>query len=209
MILCKFAQEMSEKKYISFGLEKLVNRREKEIALNQHAIAIWFYGLSGSGKSTLAVRLEKALYDKNFKVQILDGDIVREGINKGLSFSDEDRMENIRRVSEVNRLFIDCGIITINSFVSPTIQMRQAAKEIIGEDNFIEIFINSPIEVCEARDPKGLYKLARLGIIKSFTGIDDPFEVSESSDLVVDTTFSIDDSVNQILTFLLPKIELK
>jgi len=200
---------MSENKYISFGLERLVNRKQKEKLLNQQSIAIWFYGLSGSGKSTLAVELEKELQNRKYLVQIIDGDMIREGINMGLTFSEADRKENIRRVSEVNKLFLDCGIITINSFVSPTIQMREMARNIIGPENFIEIFINSPLTICEERDPKGLYKLARLGIIKSFTGIDDPFEISDNSDLIVDTTTSINESMNQILTFILPKIELK
>ena len=200
---------MSEKHYISFGLEKLVTRAEKERVLKQHSLAFWMFGLSGSGKSTLAIELEKELFQRGYICQILDGDIIREGINKGLTFSEEDRSENIRRVAEVSKLFIDCGIITINCLVTPTEEMREDARKIIGKENILEIFVNSPLAICEERDPKGLYKLARRGEIKRFTGVDDPFDTPQNPDLIVDSTCSIQDTVQQLLTFILPKIEFK
>jgi adenylylsulfate kinase len=166
-------------------------------------------GLSGSGKTTIAIALEQMLKDKGFLTQVLDGDNVRTGINNNLGFSVEDRAENIRRIAEVSKLFINCGIITINCFVSPTIAIRNQAKEIIGEEDFVEVFVNTPIEICEQRDVKGLYKKARAGQIKNFTGIDSPFEAPENPTVNVKTAeLSIEDAARQILEVILPKISV-
>jgi len=159
-----------------------LERPEKEKLLGQKAKVIWLTGLSAAGKTTIGRDLEKELFKKGFLTQILDGDNIRSGINSNLGFSSEDRYENIRRISEVTKLFIDCGIICINSFITPTNDIRKMAKDIIGEDDFIEVFVNAPVEVCEQRDPKGLYKKAREGKIKDFTGIDAPFDIPENPD---------------------------
>ena len=188
--------------------ERMLSKENKEQFLNQKAKVLWFTGLSGSGKSTIALGLEKALHEKDFLTQVLDGDNVRTGINNNLGFSDEDRAENIRRIAEVSKLFINCGIITINSFVSPTIEIRNQAKEIIGADNFIEIFVDTPLEICEQRDVKGLYKKARAGEIKDFTGIDAPFEAPQNADLVIKTeNKSIEESVNEVFNFIIERIK--
>lgn len=188
--------------------ERMLSKEDKEHFLNQHAKVLWFTGLSGSGKSTIALGLEKALHDKDFLTQVLDGDNVRTGINNNLGFSDEDRTENIRRIAEISKLFINCGIITINSFVSPTNEIRNQAKEIIGADNFVEIFIDTPLEICEQRDVKGLYKKARAGEIKDFTGINAPFEAPQNADLVIKTeNKSIEESVNEVFNFVVEKIK--
>jgi adenylylsulfate kinase len=188
--------------------DKIKDRKEKEIYLKQQAKVIWFTGLSGSGKTTLASLLEKRLFELNYFCQILDGDNVRSGINKNLKFTEEDRLENIRRIAEVSKLFMDCGIILICSFISPTDEVRQMAKEIIGEKDFLEIFIDTPLEVCEQRDPKGLYKKARSGEIKNFTGISAPFEAPKNPFLRVDNTNpNIDETVNTMLKGILPEIK--
>lgn len=187
--------------------DKIKDRREKEIYLKQRAKVIWFTGLSGSGKTTLASLLEKKLFELNYFCQILDGDNVRSGINKNLRFTDEDRMENIRRIAEVSKLFMNCGIILICAFISPTNEMRQMAKEIVGEKDFLEVFIDTPLEVCEQRDPKGLYKKARAGEIKNFTGVSAPFEVPPTPFLKVDNTDpDMDETVRKMLMKILPEI---
>lgn len=179
--------------------DRILLRTDKEKFLKQKAKVVWLTGLSGSGKSTIAIGLERKLHAKGFLTQILDGDNVRTGINKNLGFSDEDRTENIRRIAEVSKLFLNCGIITINSFVSPTIAIREQAREIIGKDDFIEVYINVPIEVAEKRDVKGLYKKARAGEIKNFTGIDAPFEEPPNPAIELKThELSIDDSVEKL-----------
>ena len=186
----------------------MLDRSEKEQLLNQKARVIWLTGLSGSGKSTIAKALEKELYQKRYLTKLLDGDNIRSGLNKNLKFSLEDREENIRRISEVSKLFLNCGIITINSFISPTVEIRQRSKDIIGAEDYIEIFVDCPIEVCEKRDVKGLYEKARKGEIENFTGINAPFEKPENADLTVDSNKDdVDDCVNQILEFILPKIK--
>jgi adenylylsulfate kinase len=186
---------------------KIINREEKEKLLKQRAKVIWFTGLSGAGKTTLGRHLEERLFAKNFLVQILDGDNIRSGINSNLTFSEEDREENIRRIAEVSKLFLNCGIVTINSFISPTERMRQVAIDIIGEDDFIEVFVNAPLEVCERRDVKGLYAKARRGEIKDFTGISSPFEYPVGLDLEIRTDLlSIEESVDELVEFVLPKI---
>jgi adenylylsulfate kinase len=188
---------------------KIVQRVEKEKLLKQKAQVIWLTGLSGSGKTTIARHLDQELYNNGFVAQVLDGDNIRSGINNNLKFTEQDRYENIRRISEVNKLFLNCGIITLNSFISPTEEIRNMAIDIIGKDNFIEIFVNTPIEVCEKRDIKGLYAKARRGEIKNFTGIDSPFEFPENADVEIRTDLqSIEESVKQALDFIMPRITL-
>ena len=187
--------------------DKLLSRDDKEGYLNQKAKVLWFTGLSGSGKSTIAQGLEKRLFDEGYFNQVLDGDNTRTGINKNLGFSLEDRKENIRRISEVSKLFLEAGVICLNSFVSPTLEIRALAKEIIGPDDFIEIYVNTPLHICEQRDVKGLYAKARAGEIKGFTGIDSPFEAPQSPDLELLTENQpIEESISKVFNFVLPKI---
>ena len=164
-----------------------ISREEKERLLNQHSLVIWFTGLSGSGKTTLAQHLEQELYKKGYLTQILDGDNIRAGINNNLKFTEEDRKENIRRIAEVAKLLMNSGIITLCSFISPTKEIRDLAKQIIGRENFFEVYVNAPLEVCEQRDVKGLYAKARKGEIKNFTGISSPFDAPEDCDIEVKT----------------------
>lgn len=188
--------------------DSILGREAKETLLKQKAVVIWFTGLSGSGKTTIAIGLEKALNSKGILTQVLDGDNIRAGINNNLGFSNEDRKENIRRIAEVSKLFLNCGVVTINCFVSPTHEIRQQAKEIIGENDFLEVFINTPIEICEQRDVKGLYKKARAGEIKDFTGINAPFEAPTNPFLDVKTQDkTVEQSVNEILCKMLPIIK--
>lgn len=201
---------MDNQKNIFPIFDQIVGRKEKEQLLNQTAKVIWMTGLSGSGKSTIAIALEKELAQKGFLTQVLDGDNIRTGINNNLGFSDADRTENIRRIAEVSKLFVNCGVITINCFVSPTNAIRNAAKEIIGAADFIEVFIDTPLEICEQRDVKGLYKKARAGEIKDFTGINAPFEAPENATIVVKTANkTVEESVNTILKEILPLIAKK
>ena len=188
--------------------DKIISKEKKEKLLNQKGKVVWLTGLSGSGKTTIALQLEKELYKLGFLVQILDGDNIRAGINNNLSFSEGDRTENIRRIAEVSKLFLNCGVITINCFVSPTKKMRQNAKKIIGKENYYEIFINADLETCEKRDVKGLYKKARNGEIKNFTGIDSQYEKPNNPNLEVNTSqLSIDQSIEIILKNVLPQLK--
>lgn len=189
--------------------DELLPREEKEKLLNQKGKVIWMTGLSGSGKTTIAKFLERELHTLGHLTQVLDGDNIRTGINNNLTFSDDDRKENIRRIAEVSKLFVNCGIITINSFVSPTEEIRAQARNIIGEQDFLEIFINTPLEECEKRDVKGLYAKARKGEIKDFTGISAPFEEPENPALTILTKDkSIEESGSELLRFVLNKIKL-
>ena len=188
--------------------DDLIQRKEKEKLLNQKSKVIWMTGLSGSGKTTIAKEIEKYFYSKGMLNQLLDGDNIRVGISNNLTFSLQDRAENIRRIAEVSKLFIDCGIITLNCFVSPTAKIRQIARDIIGEDDFIEIYINASVKTCENRDVKGLYKKARKGEIKNFTGISAPFEPPKNPNLEINTSkLSINQSVEKILDYILPIIK--
>ena len=188
--------------------DKIISKEKKEKLLNQKGKVVWLTGLSGSGKTTIALQLEKELYKLGFLVQILDGDNIRVGINNNLSFSESDRTENIRRIAEVSKLFLNCGIITINCFVSPTIKMRQIAEKIIGKENYYEIFINADLETCEKRDVKGLYKKARNGEIRNFTGIDSEYEKPNNPSLEVNTSqLSLDQSIEIILKNVLPQLK--
>lgn len=187
--------------------DSLINKQGKEAFLKQKAITIWMTGLSGSGKSTIAKNLEKSLANLGFITKVLDGDNVRIGICNNLDFSTQDRIENIRRISEVSKLFIDGGIITINSFISPTLEIRKMAKDIIGPESFFEILIDADLETCEKRDVKGLYAKARKGEIKDFTGISAPFEKPINADLVLDTnTLTVDQCVEKIIEEIKNKI---
>ncbi|MDE5417713.1 adenylyl-sulfate kinase [Labilibaculum sp. DW002] len=186
--------------------DRIIGRDEKEQFLNQKACVVWMTGLSGSGKTTIAIGLEKELQKRGFLTQILDGDNIRTGINKNLGFSEEDRTENIRRIAEVSKLFVNCGIITINCFVSPTLEIRKQAKDIIGED-FREIYVNASYEECEKRDVKGLYKKARNGEIKNFTGLDAPFEAPENPFLEIKTSdMTPEQSVEEVVNAILPQL---
>ncbi|MFW6222915.1 MAG: adenylyl-sulfate kinase [Bacteroidota bacterium] len=185
-------------------------RKEKEKFLQQHSKVLWITGLSGSGKSTIALGLEYELTRLGYLSQVLDGDNIRSGINNNLGFTEKDRLENIRRIGEVGKLLMNCGIITISCFISPTRAMRQQAKDIIGAENFVEIFISTPIEICEQRDIKGLYKKARKGEIKNFTGIDAPYEPPLNPDVKVDASrYCIEESVKMVLDYIIPMIEYK
>lgn len=168
--------------------DRMMSRDDKEQLLRQRGMMLWFTGLSGSGKSTVAIALERELHSRGLLCRILDGDNIRSGINNNLGFSAEDRVENIRRIAEVGRLFVDTGIITIAAFISPNNQLREMAAEIIGKDDFVEVFVSTPLEECEKRDVKGLYAKARRGEIKNFTGISAPFEAPEHPDITLDTS---------------------
>ena len=176
--------------------------------LNAHRPAcLWFTGLSGSGKSTLAVELEAKLHEMGIHTYILDGDNIRHGLNKDLGFSDEEREENIRRIGEVAKLFVDAGIIVLTAFISPFKKDRQQVRDLLEKDEFIEIFVNADLETCEERDPKGLYKKARSGEIKDFTGIDSPYEKPGNPELIVenDNTTKVEDNVKKIINYLKQK----
>ena len=185
--------------------DKMMSKQDKEELLKQHGVMLWFTGLSGSGKSTVAIALERELHQRGLLCRILDGDNIRSGINNNLGFSPEDRVENIRRIAEVGKLFVDTGIITIAAFISPNNQLRNMASEIIGKENFVEVYISTPLEECERRDVKGLYAKARRGEIKEFTGISAPFEAPENPDIELDTSkLSLKESVD--ILAILPKV---
>jgi adenylylsulfate kinase len=189
---------------------EILGRPAKEKLLKQRAKVIWLTGLSGAGKTTLAKYLEEALFDKGYLTQVLDGDNIRSGINNNLGFSDADRFENIRRIAEVSKLMVNCGVITINCFISPTEEIRELARKIIGADDFIEVYVNAPLMVCEERDIKGLYSRARRGEIKDFTGISAPFETPGNIDIEIRTDLlTIEESVQQMLEVILPRIQLR
>lgn len=164
-----------------------LTRPDKEHFLKQKAKTIWITGLSGSGKSTLAYGLERKLSECGFLTQVLDGDNIRSGINNNLGFSENDRKENIRRAAEINKLLLNCGIITINAFISPTNEIRRMAREIIGAEDFIEVFVDASFDTCAKRDPKGLYKKALAGEITNFTGLDAPFDRPDKAEITVNT----------------------
>jgi len=190
--------------------DRALTRSDKEKFMQQRSKVLWFTGLSGAGKSTLSIAIEKELFNKGYVCQLLDGDNIRSGINNNLGFSIKDRKENIRRIAEVAKLFKDGGIIILAAFVSPTKEIRKLAKSIIGEDDFLEIFVNPPLEVCEERDTKGLYKKARRGLIKNFTGISSPFEAPKNPLVDIDTSkYNVEESVEILLEAIMPHIKLK
>ena len=180
-----------------------VTRKRRNKLNNHRSIVLWFTGLSGSGKSTLAHGLEEKLFQKGFRTFVLDGDNVRHGLNSNLDFSEKGRTENIRRISEVSKLMIESGLIVMTAFISPFNKDRDEARKLISSDDFIEIYCKASLETCEARDVKGLYKRARAGEIKNYTGIDSPYEKPENPELVIDTDQqSLEESMSNILDFL-------
>lgn len=198
---------MMENIHIYPVFDRMLGRKDKEEFLDQKSVMVWFTGLSGSGKSTIAIALERELHKRGLLCRILDGDNIRSGINNNLGFTEADRIENIRRIAEVSKLFIDTGVITIAAFISPTNDIRQMAADIIGKEDFVEVFVNTPLEVCEQRDVKGLYAKARKGEIKDFTGISAPFEPPVNPDLSLDTSrLSLEECVNQLLDLILPRV---
>ena len=200
---------MEETNHIYPIFDKMLGRSDKEALLGQRGIMIWFTGLSGAGKSTVAIALERELQKRGLLCRILDGDNIRSGINNNLGFSAEDRVENIRRIAEIGKLFVDTGIITLAAFISPNNDIREMAARIIGKEDFMEIYVSTPLEECERRDVKGLYAKARRGEIRNFTGISAPFEAPEHPALSLDTSvLSVEESVNQLLALILPKVTI-
>jgi len=182
---------------------------DRAMHLQQQPKVIWFTGLSGSGKTTLATLLEYHLYQQNFKCCLLDGDVIRNGLNKDLGFTDVDRKENIRRIGEVSKLLIDSGLIVLSAFISPFEADRAMVRQIVGASNVIEVFVDCPLDVCEQRDVKGLYKKARTGEIKNFTGISSPYERPGSPGITIETNrLSIDQSLEILASTIIPKILL-
>lgn len=189
--------------------DRIYDRRVKEEILRQNGRVIWFTGLSGSGKTTLAASLEKELFFRRFFCQVLDGDNIRAGINNNLGFNEEDRLENIRRIAEVSKLLVNAGLITICSFISPTNEIRDLARKIIGPEDFIEVYLSTPLRVCEERDTKGLYKKARAGEITDFTGISSPFDVPACPDVELDTSkYTVRECVDKIFASVIDRITL-
>ena len=188
--------------------DRMMTRQDKESLLGQRGIMIWFTGLSGSGKSTVAMGVERELHAQGILCRILDGDNVRAGINNNLGFSAEDRIENIRRIAEIGKLFVQTGVVTLACFVSPTNDIRQMAREIVGEEDFLEVYISTPIEECERRDVKGLYARARKGEVKNFTGISAPFEAPVSPDIAIDTSkIPLEESVRTLTELIIKRVK--
>jgi len=186
--------------------ESGISKKDREEQNGHKGVVIWLTGLSGSGKSTIAVELQAQLFENNAQVFILDGDNIRHGLNKDLGFSPEDREENIRRIGEVAKLFTDAGMIAITSFISPYRKDRDANRELLPEGEFIEVYVKAPLDVCEKRDPKGLYKKARAGVIPEFTGISAPYEEPEDPEIIIDTDkLSVEESANKIIDYLRKK----
>lgn len=188
--------------------DRMLGREDRENRLGQRGRVVWFTGLSGSGKSTIAVGVERGLFAAGYFPQLLDGDNIRSGINNNLGFSLEDRRENIRRIAEVAKLYANSGLVVLCSFISPTTAMREMARDIIGEGDFVEVFVNTPLEVCESRDVKGLYAKARRGEIKGFTGIDSPYEAPVAPFLELRTAErSVAECVKEVMDELQPIIQ--
>lgn len=189
--------------------DRVLSRRDKETRLRQRARVVWLYGLSGSGKSTLAAALERRLHADGFATHLLDGDNVRTGLNRDLGFSDADRGENIRRVAETSKLFVQAGIIVINAFITPTRTLRELARGIIGAEDFLEVYVEASRETCVRRDPKGLYAAAGRGQVKQFTGHDAPFEPPEPAALVINTDHEpVERSLERLYAFVVPRLRL-
>lgn len=187
--------------------DKMLSRKDKESLLGQRGLMVWFTGLSGSGKSTLAISLERELQKRGILSEVLDGDNIRSGVNNNLGFAAADRVENIRRIAEVGKLFVHLGVVTLTAFISPVTMLREMARSIVGADDFIEIYVSTPLEECERRDVKGLYAKARKGLIKDFTGISAPYEAPKHYDLALDTSkIPLQSCIEQILNLILPRI---
>ena len=195
-----------EKNIVAYSYK--LNRQDRRKRNGHNSFLIFFTGLSGSGKSTIANALEEKLYSHDISTYVLDGDNVRRGINKGLSFSPEDRSENIRRIAEISKLFVDAGVVVLAAFVAPYAKDREFIKETVGSDCYVEVFVNTSLEVCEERDVKGLYEKARKGLINNMTGISAPYEVPENPDITVDHNTSVAESVDIIYQHIKHKISL-
>ena len=180
-----------------------VSKKERSKLKAQKPCILWFTGLSGSGKSTIANAVESKLFELQKHTYLLDGDNIRLGLNRGLGFSDEDRVENIRRIGEVAKLFVDSGTIVLTAFISPFISDRKQVRELVEDGEFIEVFVDTPLEVCESRDPKGLYEKARRGEIPNFTGIDSPYEAPKSAEIVINNDgISVEDAAKKVIEYL-------
>lgn len=188
--------------------DRLLTQADRELSLGQKGKVVWLCGLSGSGKSTLAIALEKTLHQKGKHVYVLDGDNIRTGLNAGLGFSDDDRRENIRRIAEVSKLFADAGMITLNSFITPTEELRALAREIIGKENLIEVYVKASFETCKQRDVKGLYAKMEKGLVPNFTGKDSGFEEPQVTDLLIETEAqTVEESLAALVDFVSPRVE--
>jgi adenylylsulfate kinase len=193
-----------------YPIKTKVTLDQRQHALNQRPCLVWFTGLSGSGKSTLAVQLEAKLFEAGYKTYLLDGDNIRTGLNKDLSFSEEGRVENIRRIGEVAKLMLDAGLVVLSAFISPFKADREQVKTIVGAQYYHEVFVDTPLAVCEQRDVKGLYKKARRGEIKNFTGIDSPYEAPVHPDTRIETDkISVEDAVEQLFKAVSFRINVK
>lgn len=191
-----------------YPIKTKVTNQQRASQLTQRPSVIWFTGLSGSGKSTLAVQLEAALFDQGFKTYLLDGDNLRTGLCKDLGFSDSDRVENIRRIGEVSKLMLDAGLVVLSAFISPFASDREQVRNIVGATNFIEVFVDTPLEICEQRDVKGLYKKARAGEIQNFTGITSPYERPVNPDVTIQTQLlTVSEAIDKLLTSVIPRIK--
>jgi adenylylsulfate kinase len=190
-----------------FPFESKITKADRFRLLHQKPGVIWFTGLSGSGKSTLATHLEFQLYAQHYKTYLLDGDNIRTGLNSDLDFSDHARKENIRRIGEVSKLFLDSGLVVLSAFISPFEEDRNQVRNIVGPENFIEVFVDCPLDVCEQRDVKGLYKKARLGEVRNFTGISSPYERPLNPDITINTHLqSLNESLTLLLEYIVPRI---
>jgi adenylylsulfate kinase len=192
-----------------YPIQTKIDAAKRHELLNQKPLLIWFTGLSGSGKSTLAVQLEAMLYDRGFKTYLLDGDNIRTGLNRDLTFTEDGRVENIRRIGEVGKLMLDAGLVVLSAFISPFEADRNQVKKIAGAENYFEVFVDTSLEICEQRDVKGLYKKARAGEVKNFTGIDSPYEKPTKPNIVIETSkTSIEDATERIYKLVEPKVKL-
>ena len=190
-----------------YPIQTKVSKQQREDLMGQRARVIWFTGLSGSGKSTLAVQLEAQLHAHGLKTYLLDGDNIRTGLNSDLEFTEEGRVENIRRIGEVSKLLLDAGIVVLSAFISPFKADRDKVKNLVGAENYIEVFVDAPMELCEQRDVKGLYKKARKGEVKNFTGIHARYEIPETPDIRIPTdSLSVEESIEQLLKVVFPKV---
>ena len=189
--------------------DRLLQREDKELLLKQKGLVVWFYGLSGSGKSTIAIQLEQQLHSRGILSKVLDGDNIRTGLNNNLGFTDDDRKENIRRIAEVSKLLAHTGVVTICSFITPKAELRQLAREILGPEDLLDVYVHASYETCENRDVKGLYAKAKAGEIPNFTGKDSSFEIPSEPDLYIDTeNQTVEESTKAVLEAILPRIQI-
>lgn len=186
--------------------ETTVSKQERQAKKGHKSFILWFTGLSGSGKSTLANAVETYLFEKNIHTYVLDGDNIRHGLNRGLGFREEDRKENIRRIGEVSKLFVDSGVVTLTAFISPFKEDRELVRRLVDKEEFVEVYVKASLETCERRDPKGLYKKARSGEISNFTGIDSPYEAPLNPEVIVNTDkLTVEQGVQKVFQYLVNK----